>query len=410
MRVRRARGPRPRDEEVARAGERVSVNLAGVELSDLRAGNACSRRPSRVRDLARLIARLDLLPSAPPVRRAAIACRFHHFSVGGDGRRAAARRARSPGRRLRPRGSCGLASPIAVGAGRPLRGAPALAGRDDRRRRRARSAGPAAVRRPRRRGARELLDRLESGSLGERLVLWIEEAREHGGSPKRSSRSAPGSPPAEVSRRLSPALARRGPGPRPAPIARPIRGRNASLARAGRDGATSELQTLVDAGPTSVGVPRGTLLHTLLPGADPRWAEAIEAALVAARRVRDRRRRGARARAATTSPARTASSPSGSRTSSGSAASIRPRPPRWHGDRPAPPEGRRGPDRLSGEEGRRSSGCRAAGSSRATPSTPWSARLRASGKTAVDVAEFKEMFGLTRRLAIPLLEHLDARR
>jgi selenocysteine-specific elongation factor len=36
------------------------------------------------------------------------------------------------------------------------------------------------------------------------------------------------------------------------------------------------------------------------------------------------------------------------------------------------------------------------------------ARLKASGKSAIDVGEFKEMFGLTRRLAIPLLEHLDA--
>ena len=36
------------------------------------------------------------------------------------------------------------------------------------------------------------------------------------------------------------------------------------------------------------------------------------------------------------------------------------------------------------------------------------ARLRASGKATLDVGEFKEMFGLTRRLAIPLLEHLDA--
>ena len=34
-------------------------------------------------------------------------------------------------------------------------------------------------------------------------------------------------------------------------------------------------------------------------------------------------------------------------------------------------------------------------------------RLRASGKKSLDVAEFKEMFGLTRRLAIPLLEYLD---
>ena len=35
------------------------------------------------------------------------------------------------------------------------------------------------------------------------------------------------------------------------------------------------------------------------------------------------------------------------------------------------------------------------------------AKLRASGKPSRDVGEFKEMFGLTRRLAIPLLEYLD---
>ena len=34
-------------------------------------------------------------------------------------------------------------------------------------------------------------------------------------------------------------------------------------------------------------------------------------------------------------------------------------------------------------------------------------RLRASGMKSLDVARFKEMFGLTRRLAIPLLEYLD---
>ena len=34
-------------------------------------------------------------------------------------------------------------------------------------------------------------------------------------------------------------------------------------------------------------------------------------------------------------------------------------------------------------------------------------RLRGSGKSSFDVGEFKAMFGLTRRLAIPLLEHLD---
>jgi selenocysteine-specific elongation factor len=36
------------------------------------------------------------------------------------------------------------------------------------------------------------------------------------------------------------------------------------------------------------------------------------------------------------------------------------------------------------------------------------ARLRASGRRSFPVGEFKEMFGLTRRLAIPLLEYLDA--
>ena len=35
------------------------------------------------------------------------------------------------------------------------------------------------------------------------------------------------------------------------------------------------------------------------------------------------------------------------------------------------------------------------------------ARLRVSGKSGFEIAEFKEMFGLTRKLAIPLLEHLD---
>jgi selenocysteine-specific elongation factor len=36
------------------------------------------------------------------------------------------------------------------------------------------------------------------------------------------------------------------------------------------------------------------------------------------------------------------------------------------------------------------------------------ARLRASGRSGVEIAEFKEMFGLTRKLAIPMLEYLDA--
>jgi len=38
------------------------------------------------------------------------------------------------------------------------------------------------------------------------------------------------------------------------------------------------------------------------------------------------------------------------------------------------------------------------------------AGLRGSGKTSVSVPEFKEMFRLTRRIAIPMLEHLDEKR
>ncbi|HWC65473.1 MAG TPA: SelB C-terminal domain-containing protein, partial [Thermoanaerobaculia bacterium] len=38
------------------------------------------------------------------------------------------------------------------------------------------------------------------------------------------------------------------------------------------------------------------------------------------------------------------------------------------------------------------------------------ADLRASGKSPISVPEFKEMFGLTRRMAIPLLEHLDEKK
>ncbi|MGH9440989.1 MAG: SelB C-terminal domain-containing protein [Thermoanaerobaculia bacterium] len=38
------------------------------------------------------------------------------------------------------------------------------------------------------------------------------------------------------------------------------------------------------------------------------------------------------------------------------------------------------------------------------------ARLRASGRKSFSVPEFKEMFGLTRRIAIPLLEHLDEKK
>jgi hypothetical protein len=45
--------------------------------------------------------------------------------------------------------------------------------------------------------------------------------------------------------------------------------------------AAKQLQALLASGSNSIGASRSTLLQRLLPGADARWAEAIENALVA---------------------------------------------------------------------------------------------------------------------------------
>src|SRR4029077_7469819 len=45
--------------------------------------------------------------------------------------------------------------------------------------------------------------------------------------------------------------------------------------------AGKELSALLSTGGAAVGVSRSTLLQRILPGADPRWQEAVEAALVA---------------------------------------------------------------------------------------------------------------------------------
>ena len=61
-----------REEEIARAGERVSANLVGVELGDLHRGMVLAS-PGALPVSKRLLARLDLLPGAPPTSRAATA-------------------------------------------------------------------------------------------------------------------------------------------------------------------------------------------------------------------------------------------------------------------------------------------------------------------------------------------------
>ena len=67
-----------REVEEARAGERVSANLAGVELADLRRGVVLSA-PGAFATSALLTARLELLPGAPPVK-SGDRLSFHHYS------------------------------------------------------------------------------------------------------------------------------------------------------------------------------------------------------------------------------------------------------------------------------------------------------------------------------------------
>jgi len=137
---------------------------------------------------------------------------------------------------------------------------------------------PAAAARGRTDAARrERLARLESGAASERLLVWIEEARERGASDEELARRA-GTTPEAVRAELSDALAK---GTIHALRRSPDRYiAEAPLARLASR-APVEIQALAAAGAGAVGASRRTLLQRLVPGADPRWAEAIEAALVA---------------------------------------------------------------------------------------------------------------------------------
>jgi selenocysteine-specific elongation factor len=161
----------------------------------------------------------------------------------------------------------------------------------------------------------------------------------------------------------------------------------------------------LSAGGASIGMPRRTLLARLLPSAEPRWAEAVEAAL-ATRGVF--RIAGEEAR-----PPGREELPESERDLSERIAGIF----RGRGlDPPSPPEvaeqlrhRQKVVEGLLGYLVKKGDLVRLPGG--------WIvardavdrviARLRGSGRSSIDVGEFKEMFGLTRRLAIPLLEHLD---
>jgi selenocysteine-specific elongation factor len=386
-----------REEETARAGERVSANLVGVELADLHRGMALSS-PGALAVSRRLLARLDLLPSAANLASGSRVA-FHHFAtetragirvlgateiVKGDSAlveiRLAEPVAAVPGDRFVVR----RLSPVeTIGGGIVLDPeAPAMRGRP----------GPEAL---------AALSVLETGTLGERLSWWIEQSRERGAAEDDLARRA-GVEPAAVREAVTPAVKagkihtlRRSPD-------RYI-GEAALAKLAAR--ASRELSALLSASGTAVGVSRGTLLQRLLPGAEPRWQEAIETALAA---------RGVLAIAG--DEARLP----GKSDLAGAERELSERLVALYRERglnpPSPAEAaeavRHRPKVVEGLIGylvKRGELVRLPGGwfiSRAAIDDV-AKRLRGSGKSSLDVGEFKEMFKLTRKLAIPLLEYLD---
>ncbi len=250
----------------------------------------------------------------------------------------------------------------------------------------------------------ERLDRLEQGGLSERCVLWVEQGREGGAGEEDLARRAAVSP-AEVRAALA--------GPIAAGLVHALRHAperyiaDAALSRLARK-ASAEIADYLSAGGTSVGMPRRTLLARLMPASDPRWAEAVESALVARGVFRVA---GEEAR-----PPGRDDLGAGERDLSERILEIF----RERGlDPPSPAEVtervRHRPKVIEGLMGylaKKGDLARLPGgwliAREAVESV--AARLRQSGKQTIDVGEFKEMFGLTRRLAIPLLEHLDATR
>jgi selenocysteine-specific elongation factor len=386
-----------RETAEARAGERVSANLAGVELADLARGRVLAT-PGAFARSPLLTVRLDLLPSAPPLR-SGDRVSFHHYSSearalvrlldggslepGGSGRaqlRLTSMIASAPGDRFVVR----RLSPVAtIGGGvvlDPL--APPLARR------------PAAE-------VRALLDRLESLSLSERLELWIEQSRENGVSEEELAPRA-GVTAAEVRGAL---VSSRDAGRVHVLRRSPERYAAESVLSVLVEKARREIAGYLESGSGSVGIPRRTLLSRLVPGADPPWAEAVEAALV---------KRGAfstvgeEARA----PGRDDLA-GGDRDLSERIAEVF----RERGLAPPSPaevtaivqHRQKVVEGLLGYLVKKGTLIRLSGgwliSRHAVEDLV--ARLRASGKRSFEIAEFKEMFGLTRKLAIPLLEHLD---
>ena len=386
-----------RETTEARAGERVSANLAGVELADLRRGLTLTT-PATFPASALWTARASLLATAPPLK-SGDRLSLHHYSA-----EVRARVRLLDGSPLPPGGSARvqlrLSQPLPVAPGdrfvlRRLSPVETIGGGvvlDP--------LWPAVGRR--RAEERPRLDRLERGDLGERCVLWIEQARERGAGEEELAARA-GVPAAEIRAAVFPAVAA-------GSIHRLRRSPERYLSEASlallAERASAEIASFLARGAASVGMPRGTLLGKILPSADPGWGEAVEAAL-AGRGVL--KLAGDEARP----PGREDLDPKERDLSAAIVRFFRERgldPPspaevvsrvQHH---PKVVEGLLGYLAKKGELARLPGGWLVA--REAVDGVV--SRLRASGKKSLDVPEFKEMFGLTRRLAIPLLEHLDA--
>jgi selenocysteine-specific elongation factor len=380
----------------ARAGERVSVNLAGVELAELSRGMTLAI-PGAFATTPLLTVRVDLLPGAPKIE-SGDRVSFHHFSAEERARvRPIDAEALEPGES--GRAQIRLAKPLAAAPGdrfvlRRLSPVETIGG----------GVVIDPLWPPVRKGRDEIrdkLDRLEAGTLSERIAIWVEQERETGVTVDALAERAGISP--ETARVAAASAAdtgaihalRRSPDRYVA---------EATLLRLS-ERAQSEMARLLAAGP-SVGVSRRSLLARLLPREeDARWAEAIETALarrgvftIAGEEARPPGRddlaapdRDLSARIAEVYRARGLDPPS--------LADVT----REIGHKPKVIEG------LAGYLVKKGSLLRLPGgwliSREAVDGVV--AKLRGSGRSGLDVGEFKEMFGLTRRLAIPLLEHLD---
>jgi selenocysteine-specific elongation factor len=387
-----------RERGEARAGERVSVNLAGAELWELERGFVLAT-PGAFATSAVLTVRLELLASSPPIESGDHVS-FHHLS---SEQRALVRVL--VGKRIDPGGpghaQLRLSSPVAAAPGdrfviRRLSPVTTIGGGVvlDPLAPRFSSRAPAEV--------AEILRRLESSDLRDRLELWIDLAREAGIS-EETLATRSGVSTAEIREAVAePIAAGRVSALRHSPehyVSTAALDRLAERARI-------EVAAYVDSEAGALGIPRRTLLARLLPEADAPWAEAVEGALAA---------RGAFVVAGDEArPPGRDDLVGGERELSERIAAV------FQAGGLAPPSPvevaeavRHRPKVVEGLIGylvKRGTLVRLPGGWIIARSAVDAvvARLRSSGRRSFAVGEFKEMFGLTRRLAIPLLEHLDA--